>query len=113
MADHEFPGIDSLATTLSEIFNENLEITLGILGQLPGIEIAEFNVYTTVDTVIAEVLNNEQPFGMTNTNTACIEPGVAPFRCDTPDQFLFWDGIHPTKAGHAILAQKAAEVLGR
>jgi phospholipase/lecithinase/hemolysin len=113
LAEQEFPGIDSLAKTLSEIFNENLETTLGILRQLPGIAIAEFNVYATVDTVIAEVLNNEQPFGMTNANTACIEPSVAPFRCETPDQFLFWDGIHPTKAGHAILAQKAAEVLGK
>jgi phospholipase/lecithinase/hemolysin len=24
---------------------------------------------------------------------------------------MFWDGIHPTRAGHAILAQEAAGLL--
>ena len=38
-------------------------------------------------------------------------PGVAPFTCQDADEFLFWDGIHPTKAGHAILARETANVL--
>jgi phospholipase/lecithinase/hemolysin len=27
-------------------------------------------------------------------------------------QYLFWDGIHPTRAAHTIVAQAAASVLG-
>ena len=34
-------------------------------------------------------------------------PGIAPFTCQRPDEFLFWDGIHPTKAVHAIIANEA------
>jgi phospholipase/lecithinase/hemolysin len=30
---------------------------------------------------------------------------------DKPDEFLFWDGIHPTKVAHALLAEEAATVL--
>jgi phospholipase/lecithinase/hemolysin len=29
-----------------------------------------------------------------------------------PGKFLFWDGIHPTVAGHRILAQRATAALG-
>jgi len=31
--------------------------------------------------------------------------------CPRPDRFLFWDGIHPSRAGHAILADEAHAAL--
>lgn len=40
-------------------------------------------------------------FGLTNVSDAC---GATP-GCD-PSTSLFWDGIHPTSAGHALLAQE-------
>jgi phospholipase/lecithinase/hemolysin len=43
--------------------------------------------------------------------TACITPNVAPFTCRHPNAFLFWDGVHPTRAGHALVAAEAARVL--
>jgi phospholipase/lecithinase/hemolysin len=44
---------------------------------------------------------------------ACVTPNAPPYDCRTPEDFLFWDGIHPTKAGHDIIAQEAAYVLGQ
>jgi phospholipase/lecithinase/hemolysin len=29
------------------------------------------------------------------------------------DEYLFWDGIHPTRAAHALVALEAARVLGQ
>jgi phospholipase/lecithinase/hemolysin len=51
--------------------------------------------------------------GLTNVEDACLTFGVVrnPF-CQTPNRYLFWDGIHPTRAGHAILADTAARALG-
>jgi outer membrane lipase/esterase len=40
-----------------------------------------------------------------------VTPNIPPFTCREANEFLFWDGIHPSKAGHAIIAQEAAEVL--
>jgi phospholipase/lecithinase/hemolysin len=51
-------------------------------------------------------------FGLTDVVNPCITPltRVHPF-CSRPDEFLFWDGIHPTRAGHAIIAGRALEAL--
>ncbi len=57
--------------------------------------------------IVAEL----HPYGLTNVTAACVALDVAPFSATNPDEFLFWDGIHPTKDGHAILAQKAAEII--
>lgn len=40
-------------------------------------------------------------FGLTNVSDACGNPALG---CDI-DTSLFWDGIHPTAAGHALLAR--------
>jgi len=39
-----------------------------------------------------------EQFGLTDVTTACMTTGVAPFTCQAADEFLYWDGIHPTKA---------------
>ena len=108
MIDALIPGAADSANLLSVGFNTGLEqIQDGLNGSLPGIDIRILDVYTLLNEIIAD----PDSFGIANTEDACVTPNDPPFTCKKPDTYLFWDGIHPTKAVHGIVAQKAAEVL--
>jgi phospholipase/lecithinase/hemolysin len=96
------------ATQATLGFNGGLAFTLGQLGvALPGSSFARLDAYQLLNAIVAA----PAAFDLTNVTAACVTPKVAPFTCRDADDFLFWDGIHPTRAGHAILAAEAADVL--
>ena len=103
------PGAAQLATGLTQAFNAGLDTVVAQLSALPGIRIVRLDAFRLLDNLVAD----PSAFGLTNVTTACITPNTPPFVCERPDEFLFWDGIHPSKAVHAIIAQEAASVLAR
>jgi phospholipase/lecithinase/hemolysin len=100
-------GTIAAATLATTTFNGLLINALTPL-QLAGIDIIPFDANALVNAIVT----SPQLFGLTNVVDACVTPGTAPFTCKTPNQFLFWDGIHPTQAGHALIAQAVAMLLG-
>ena len=107
--DHLRPGAVQLATGLTQAFNGGLDAALFPVSNLPGIRIVRLDAYRLLNDIVAD----PAAFGLTDVTSACVTPNIAPFTCQTPDEFLFWDGIHPTKAVHAIIAQEAASALSR
>jgi outer membrane lipase/esterase len=103
------PGVPVLAAAeqLSLGFKVNLDPVLAALSALPGIEIVRFDAFTEINNVVA----NPAKFGLNDVTHACIQPSVPPFQCQQPDRHLFWDGIHPTRAGHAITAVLVGKTL--
>ena len=92
---------------MTQAFNAGLDGTVSQLAWLPEIDIVRLDADQLLQTLVA----NGSLFGFTHVTTACITPNVAPFTCQDPDEFLFWDGIHPTRAVHAIIANEAIAVL--
>jgi phospholipase/lecithinase/hemolysin len=107
--DQLSPGAAFLATSLSFGFNRLLDQTVVDLSGLEGITIRRLDSFALTTAIVA----NRDAFGLANVTAACVTPNVAPFTCASPDEYLFWDGIHPTRAAHGIIAQETAAVLGR
>jgi cholinesterase len=78
------------ATALSLYFNHELT------SLLPN-GVVYFNTFNFMHAVVA----NPGAFGFTNVNSPCFD-GVTV--CANPDQYLFWDGFHPTTAADVFLA---------
>lgn len=85
------PTAAQLGTALSQAMNNALT---NRLASETGVQI--FSMYGLVTAVNA----NPAGYGLINASDAA---GAIPGA--DPSQYLYWDGIHPTAAGHAILAQ--------
>ena len=55
-----------------------------------------------------EAITHPAAFGFTNVINGCLSGSRI---CGKPDEFLFWDGIHPTTAAHRVLGERAFYAL--
>jgi phospholipase/lecithinase/hemolysin len=90
-------GFSAGLTQLSGIFNFGLDQAIDQLELLlPGLNIIEFDTFSFVDAAIA----NPGAFGFTNVSDPCFN-GITV--CLNPDQYIFWDTVHPTARAHLLL----------
>jgi phospholipase/lecithinase/hemolysin len=101
------PGGSESASILTDVFNQNLISVLKNIKRLPGAKVKLLDVNAKLD----DVVKHAEDYGFTNVTDACVKSNQNPYKCATPDTYLFWDGIHPTEAMHEIVAQQAMSVI--
>lgn len=84
--------------------------SLASLATQNSIHLSFLNTYSVLDSIVA----NPAAYGLTNVTSPCLTGAVnysGGTVCSTPSQYLFWDDLHPTAAGHAIIASAALATL--
>jgi outer membrane lipase/esterase len=106
---HAGGAIIAGAAAASMGYNGGLaQVLNGLPAVLPGIDIVQFDSFAATEAIVSHPFR----YGLQNATDACLAPYTAlPSRCANPDRYLFWDGVHPTRAGHAILAMEAGRAL--
>jgi phospholipase/lecithinase/hemolysin len=91
-------------TSLSSQFNSQLASTLAGLKSSLNINIYPLDV----QAFFADVLANPGQYGFTNVSSPALNGSTV---VPNPDQYLFWDDIHPTRVAHQLLAGRAADLV--
>jgi phospholipase/lecithinase/hemolysin len=96
-------GNSAAATALSSLFNSLLATQLDVFAATrPDAILFRFDTFALLEGVIS----NAAAFGFTNTTSECILTAGC-----SPDEFIFWDGFHPTARTHELLGAAMAESI--
>lgn len=82
----------------SDEFNQRLSDQIVALETSLGIEIYSLDTARAAEIILAD----PERFGLTNVTDPAINKETGDV-VDNPDEFFFWDPIHPSAAGHAAL----------
>ncbi|HEX3632938.1 MAG TPA: autotransporter domain-containing protein [Casimicrobiaceae bacterium] len=102
-------GQGASITALSSFFNTTLSTGLDAL----HIDVIRLNIFALLDEVVA----NPAAYGFTNATTpACTVPSLVCTSSTLVDPnaaktYVFADSVHPTTAGHQVIADYAASVI--
>ncbi|HEY7086896.1 MAG TPA: dockerin type I domain-containing protein, partial [Tepidisphaeraceae bacterium] len=85
-------------------FNAQLATKLTSLASSLNVQIYQLDVASFFNSAVS----NPSAYGFTNVTDSAYNGSTV---VRNPDQYLFWDGVHPTRVGHSLLGQLASDTL--
>ena len=113
--DAGVPGLPALASELAYEFNA--DVLSDIASDAPGLTLYDIDAYG----LLTDAVNNPGEFHFTNVTDPCWTGAYTGYAtggslCSTDpavqDSYLFWDSVHPTEAGHLLIADAGANLIG-
>jgi phospholipase/lecithinase/hemolysin len=108
------PDASVQASALSAFFDQQVLIDLAPV-EAAGLTVYDLNTYALIDAAV----QNPGAFGFSNVTDSCWTGGFSGgpgSLCSTDpaeqNTYLFWDGVHPTAAGHLLVADSALRAMG-
>jgi len=108
------PAAQTAASALAAYFDRTLASDLTTLNLALGLDLHIVDTFTAIDAAVAD----PAAFGFTNVLDPCWTGGftqrngkLCAIRRLAEDGHLFWDHIHPTARGHALVAGVVAQAL--
>ncbi len=96
------PVVSARLTALTAAFDGALTAALNA----NGLKVIRVDIFQ----LLWEITGNPSRFGFSNATDPCLDPLTLTV-CANPDQFVFWDLIHPTTAAHAIIADSILQAV--
>lgn len=98
------PAAAGLGSGIAAAMNDALNATLAALLPALAVDVSVLNAYKLLNDIAAD----PGAFGLADASSAC---AFNPACIADPSGTFFWDGIHPTTAGHAAIAQTALALI--
>jgi phospholipase/lecithinase/hemolysin len=115
------PAAEAGAAALSEQFDSTLVNGAGSIPSLSTLAATDSINISTLDTysLIDNIVGDPSAYGFTNVSSPCytgtyegfadvIDPGTV---CANPNQYLFWDSLHPTAMADTLVADAALDTV--
>jgi phospholipase/lecithinase/hemolysin len=108
--------VSTEATALSAYFDQQVLLDLAPV-EADGLTVFDLNTFALID----EAVNDPSEFGFSNVTAPCWTGAFTGYAtggsiCSTlpavQDTYLFWDDVHPTAAGHLLVADAALSAMG-
>ena len=97
------PFVSGLLSSLCATYNDLLEEQLDLLDDDRRLHIVRVDAFALIN----DMVTNPASYGFTNVTQQAVQGWPAA----DPDEYLFWDGVHPTTAAHEAVAEEVHEQL--